>query len=82
MAKRLRTPKKKWLRRWVKQLDEELAAAKKRTLKNTYIISHTAGGIKVFESEFPVDFIVKLMVGLVLIAFSAAIVIEVVALTS
>ena len=82
MAKRLRTPKKKWLRRWVKQLDEELAAAEARKLKNTYLISHSAGGIKVFETKNPDAFLVKLMVGLVLIAFAAAIVIEVVALTS
>lgn len=85
-----KTPKKKWLRKWVKQLDEELEAAERRKLKNTYIItSHAGGGGSGGFRDIPTSqmymvdvFIVELMVGLVLIAYAAAIVIEVVALTS
>ncbi len=69
LQKKLKTPKKKWLRKWVKQLDEEVAAAEERKMARD-------------DWKNPSAFIVKLMVGLVLIAFAAAIVIEVVALTS
>lgn len=69
MAKKLKTPKKKWLRRWVKQLDEEVAAAEERKMARD-------------DWKNPSAFFVQLLVGLVLIGYAAAIVIEVVALTS
>jgi len=86
MRHKRKTPKKKWLRRWIKQLDKELEVAERRTLKNTYIISHSAtrfhGDIPTSQMYMVDVFIVQLMIGLVLIGYAAAIVIAVVAATS
>ena len=82
MAKKLKTPKKKWLRKWVKQFDKEMEEAEIKKLKNTFLVSHTKMTRDKIAREECMDFMVKALIGLVLIGFAAVIVIEVVAATS